>query len=83
MEVSRPAALTGGTAEPAQLAKAALRRLAHDKLEPTPENYARAWRQEAGLLTADDGVAIAQLIERIVSEARDIVGRRLSGIVAG
>jgi diguanylate cyclase len=33
---------------PAQLAKAALRRLAMDKLEPTPENYARAYAAEAG-----------------------------------
>lgn len=33
---------------PALLAKAALRRLAMDKLEPTPENYARAYAQEAG-----------------------------------
>lgn len=32
----------------AQLAKAALRRLALDKLEPTPENYARAFAQEQG-----------------------------------
>ena len=30
---------------PAQLAKAALRRLALEKLEPTPENYARAYQQ--------------------------------------
>ncbi|SEL44914.1 diguanylate cyclase [Roseateles sp. YR242] len=33
---------------PALIAKAALRRLALDKLEPTPENYARAYAQEAG-----------------------------------
>jgi len=33
---------------PAQLAKAALRRLAVGKLEPTPENYTRAYQQEAG-----------------------------------
>lgn len=32
----------------AGLAKAALRRLVLDKLEPTPENYARAYQQEAG-----------------------------------
>ena len=48
MEVTRPAALAGGASETAQLAKAALRRLALDRLEPTPENYARAWRQESG-----------------------------------
>lgn len=32
----------------AQLAKAALKRLVNDKQEPTPENYARAYQQEAG-----------------------------------
>jgi diguanylate cyclase len=68
MEATRPAALTGAATDNAQLAKAALRRLALDKLEPTPENYARAWRQEAGEapLPVADGPAIAALIERIV-----------------
>ena len=69
MEATRPAALTGSAADNAQLAKAALRRLALDKLEPTPENYAKAWRQEAGEpppALAEDGPAIAALIERIV-----------------
>ncbi len=36
-------------ATPAQVAKGALRRLAMAKLEPTPENYARAFAEEAGL----------------------------------
>ena len=73
MEATRPAALGPNVADTARLAKAALRRLALDKLEPTPENYSRAWRQEAGeppapVATAavDDGPAIAGLIERIV-----------------
>ncbi len=35
-------------ATPAQIAKGALRRLAMAKLEPTPENYARAWAEESG-----------------------------------
>lgn len=34
--------------QPAQVAKAALRRLVESKLEPTPENYARAYRAEGG-----------------------------------
>ncbi len=34
---------------PAALAKGALRRLAQAQLEPTPENYARAYADEAGL----------------------------------
>lgn len=33
---------------PALLAKAALRRMALRQLEPTPANYARAWREEGG-----------------------------------
>ena len=74
MEATRPAALSGVAPDSAQLAKAALRRLALDKLEPTPENYARAWRQESGEpppaapepVAAGDGPAIATLIERIV-----------------
>jgi diguanylate cyclase len=35
-------------AAPAQLAKAALLRLSREQLEPTPENYARAYALEAG-----------------------------------
>src|SRR5580765_1938447 len=68
MESSRPAALTGSAFDAAALAKAALRRLALDKLEPTPENYAKAWRHESGEppAAAEDGLAIAALIERIV-----------------
>ena len=33
---------------PAQIAKAALRRLTLERLEPTPENYARAYQAERG-----------------------------------
>jgi len=36
------------TLPPAQLAKAALQRLAQARLEPTPENYSRAYAIEAG-----------------------------------
>lgn len=67
MEATRPAALSGGAADAAQLAKAALRRLALERLEPTPENYARAYAREGGEpATPSDGVAIAVLIEHIV-----------------
>ena len=67
MEATRPAALTGSSSDAAQLAKAALRRLAVDRLEPTPENYASAYAREAGEPAApNDGSAIAALIERIV-----------------
>lgn len=64
---------------PAQLAKSALKRLVLEKIEPTPENYARAYRQEAGLPpqpeagpvepkvdAREEGEALATLIERVV-----------------
>ena len=67
MEATRPAPLTGSASDTAQIAKAALRRLAVDKLEPTPENYARAYRQESGEPAPPaEGAQIAGLIERIV-----------------
>ena len=56
----------------AQLAKATLRRLAGAQLEPTPENYARAWAQEGGSATAPAATPSvsaqqwAALIERVV-----------------
>ena len=65
-EPTRPGGLAGGPAGATQHAKAALRRLALDKLEPTPENYARAYAREAGEPAANDGAAIAGLIERVV-----------------
>jgi len=58
----------------AQIAKATLRRLALGQVEPTPENYARAWAQESGQGAAGMPAAIpavtaqqwASLIERLV-----------------
>ena len=44
------------TASPAQIAKGALRRLAMQQLEPTPEHFARAYAQEAGQPVAESGV---------------------------
>jgi diguanylate cyclase len=69
MDTTRtPAARPGAETLPAQIAKAALRRLVLDKLEPTPENYARAYAQEAGEkpAAADDGAALAALIGKLV-----------------
>ncbi len=43
-----PAAAQGSALAAATLAKGALRRLAQAQLEPTPENYARAYAEEAG-----------------------------------
>jgi len=54
-------------AAPAQIAKGALRRLAAQQLEPTPEHYARAYAQEAGQpLPEDPGRLWAALIEHLV-----------------
>jgi len=70
-------------ATPAQIAKGALRRLAMQQLEPTPEHFARAYAQEAGQTVAEPGVparAKPQL-ERLAArwpEARDDIVAALS-----
>jgi diguanylate cyclase len=69
MDTTRtPAARPGAETLPAQIAKAALRRLVLDKQEPTPENYARAYALESGEKAppADDGAALATLIGKLV-----------------
>ncbi len=48
---------------PAALAKGALRRLAVAQLEPTPENYARAYADEGGALAAAMPEAAAALLQ--------------------
>ena len=59
-------------ATPAQIAKGALRRLAATQLEPTPENYARAYVEESGqpvgvvVEAKMHGPAWAALIEKMV-----------------
>ena len=50
--------IPAGTQAPAMIAKAALRRLAMSKLEPTPENYARAYAEEAGEAVASGEAAL-------------------------
>ncbi len=71
--------------EPAQLAKAALRRLALSKREPTPGNYARAWREEGGPIepeapAAESGPAIQALVRRLLpaGDGRDALVKALS-----
>jgi diguanylate cyclase len=68
MQTARtPAPTAPATELVAARAKAAWRRLAQDKLDPTPENYARAYRQEAGEAGPEsDGAGLATLINRIV-----------------
>ena len=61
---------------PAQLAKAALRRLALDKLEPTPDNYARAYQLEQG------GAPPAALPERAQRAIERVVARGFEGDTA-
>jgi diguanylate cyclase len=56
-------------AAPAAIAKGALRRLAQAQQEPTPENYARAYAEEAGQPApppAAEGRHWSALIERVV-----------------
>ncbi len=67
MDISNTAATA---AQPALIAKGALRRLATARLEPTPENFARAYAEEAGQpapAAAEKalGLAWAALIERL------------------
>jgi diguanylate cyclase len=62
----------------AHIAKATLTRLAQARLEPTPENYARAWIDVGGAVPrpksaaaptppiADDGALWAQLVDQLV-----------------
>lgn len=49
---TRTTTITAAAPQPAQVAKAALKRLVENRLEPTPENYARAYRAEGGQCAA-------------------------------
>ena len=70
-----PSATRDAAPEPAQLAKAALRRLALSKREPTPGNYARAWREEGGPIDAETPAAEATTPARAVPALQAIVRR--------
>ena len=56
---------------PAQLAKAALRRLALARQEPTPENYAQAWAEECGLAAPVLPARARGPLERLVARVAD------------
>ncbi|MFZ4552289.1 MAG: GGDEF domain-containing protein [Aquabacterium sp.] len=73
---------SSSTPSPAQLAKAALRRLAEQRLEPTPDNYRKAYDAEAGMSSSppakepeptpapsDDGERWSTLITRLLRGA--------------
>ncbi len=68
----RPAAVHGGmlrgeAPSSAQVAKATLMRLAQARLEPTPENYARAWIEAGGAPPLhDDGARWAHLVPQLL-----------------
>ncbi len=65
-------------APPAQIAKAALRRLAMQQLEPTPENFARAYAQESGtpVLEGRLPARARPLVERLAARATDDAATR-------
>ncbi|HEY0855883.1 MAG TPA: diguanylate cyclase [Albitalea sp.] len=68
---------------PAQLAKAALRRLVLAKLEPTPENYAHAYQQEKGT-PVPAAAALPERVQRLVDKlaARALDGEAASALGA-
>lgn len=75
-------------ATPAQIAKGALRRLAAQQLEPTPEHFARAYAQEAGVPVADGRSSararpvMERLAARLSEDGRvreDIAGALIDG----
>ena len=59
----------------AETAKAALRRLALSKLEPTPENYARAWAEEGGAPPAAAPAPVAAAPAAVSPKARPVYDR--------
>jgi diguanylate cyclase len=59
----------------AETAKAALRRLALSKLEPTPENYARAWAEEGGTAAAPSPAAAAPVPAAASPKAKNVHDR--------
>jgi diguanylate cyclase len=72
---------------PAQVAKAAFRRLALQREEPTPANYARAWRQEGGEATAEPLSAVARqglaaLAARVLPEGSSTQREQLAAALA-
>ncbi len=71
---AKSAAVAPAPNAPAQIAKAALRRLLLDNLEPTPSNYERAYVQESGGTTPAPSAfpeKAQRLIERLAGRALD------------
>ncbi|MGC4060145.1 MAG: diguanylate cyclase [Aquabacterium sp.] len=82
-DANAPSASLSAAPTPAQVAKAALKRLAEQRLEPTPDNYRKAYEAESGMATpadrspaaddaasnADDGARWSALIGKILRGA--------------
>lgn len=62
---------SGTGVSPAQIAKGALRRLAMGKIEPTPENFARAYAEESGRPAPGVTDRARALLDRVVARATD------------
>jgi diguanylate cyclase len=75
MDMSHGASQVAATAaSPVQVAKAALRRLALDKVEPTPENYARAYAAEGGHALVGLPDEARPLLQRLANSLGDDPG---------
>ena len=75
MDMSHGAShLAASAPSPVQVAKAALRRLALDKVEPTPENYARAYAAEGGLVQTALPEPARPLLQRMATVLGDQAG---------
>ena len=74
-----PVAAAAAALAPTQIAKAAFRRLAIERLEPTPENYAQAYRAEAGdaapsPLSAEAVAVLDRLVATLVPHLPETIG---------
>lgn len=77
---------TPPTTPPAQLAKAALRRLAEQRLEPTPDNFRKAYEAESGVVTEPESVGPAATAPNQAEEGErwsKLIGRILRGAERG
>ena len=66
---------------PVDMARAALRSLAQRRLEPTPENYARAWAEQAGTVHPTSASPAAQAVsdwQRVVAALSRVCAAALS-----
>ena len=81
---------TPPTTTPANLAKAALRRLAEQRLEPTPDNFRKAYEAESGITSeADSAPPAVAAPNQAINQAEEgerwskLIGRILRGAERG